>query len=724
MEQASGQSVLKQVYNVPETDQHSESSIRHSMPSCTQNEKQSSSNKTESQENKEVRQERVRKVPVKKNQLRTNRRMNTDVGTEIANSDVAPVVSQATIKKGASNNKKSKMEQEHQKKSNRKRTATNENQDGSQKKRRKAEKKIAVDIDEEQGNSSNPVTVELEVAVARDALNIEIIPLEQRSAFLKEVQQYIESERDEMLKKSDANENKEEKGEEKWDIVCSALKKVANILSKKSFLTSPLPIYNEAVEVFRTNRLRCGHQREEESRLLDIFQEFARKMSLAFCCGKFNTATQVYIECKGHESNCNIEDGDACYVNGKNHYCAEWCESSGKTRGMKKIIYRHFKPEAYEECGKCKIVWHPKCRQLRLVKKRNGHPCQKSNDMVEIPNFSQAILTTPFQRRLSQIYHHNRGDLPELTFIHSTCIKKIPDNRYTKNALPVREDFEYTANQIFVTVPIENVDTMIFSMNTQEYRSGPRKGFVVIELLDSIAILKEKRSNIYKRIIWSYLKYARESGFKFAHLYSCAAEGGVDYIFGGHPLNQVFLEKAALNGWYKGLLEEGNKEFGKMDIGYAEEFFNKALSQSTVSEMCRSLVFGNGFLNDEVEKILQKMPQNKEDHFEDFKNEIQKFIDASKESLFFVKLQEDGDKEKEITDSTFLFSSVTSNWEEFLDEQYDKDIEFTDLRQAQYATRQILMELYLTQAAQIKDRKPPNASSVFSKKQIVPTWKH
>ncbi|EGT43297.1 hypothetical protein CAEBREN_09931 [Caenorhabditis brenneri] len=111
---------------------------------------------------------------------------------------------------------------------------------------------------------------------------------------------------------------------------------------------------------------------------------------------------------------------------------------------------------------------------------------------------------------------------------------------------------------------------MIFSMNTQEYRSGPRKGLVVIELLDSLAILKEKRSKIYKRIIWSYLKYARESGFKIAHLYSCAAEGGMDYIFGGHPQNQVFLKKAALNGWYKELLEEGNKEFGKMDIGYAE----------------------------------------------------------------------------------------------------------------------------------------------------------
>ncbi|CAL2039482.1 unnamed protein product [Caenorhabditis brenneri] len=137
-------------------------------------------------------------------------------------------------------------------------------------------RKIAVDIVEEQENSSNPVTVELEVAVARDDLNIEIIPLEQRSAILEELQKYIESERDEMLKKSDANENKEEKGEEKWDIVYLALKKVANILNKRNFLTSPLPIYNEAVEVFRTNRLRCGHQRGEESRLLDNNMQYSR----------------------------------------------------------------------------------------------------------------------------------------------------------------------------------------------------------------------------------------------------------------------------------------------------------------------------------------------------------------------------------------------------------------------------------------------------------------
>ncbi|CAL2039484.1 unnamed protein product [Caenorhabditis brenneri] len=73
--------------------------------------------------------------------------------------------------------------------------------------------------------------------------------------------------------------------------------------------------------------------------------------------------------------------------------------------------------------------------------------------------------------------------------------------------------------------------------------------------------------------------------------------------------------------------------------------------------MCRSLVFGNGFLNDEIEKILQKMPQNKEDHSEYFKNKIQKFIDGLKKSLYFVR-QHDSDKETELKDATFQFSSV------------------------------------------------------------------
>ncbi|CAL2039483.1 unnamed protein product [Caenorhabditis brenneri] len=378
----------------------------------------------------------------KKNQLRTKngkRGMSTDLRTdEVGSSDVVADADAAlVIKKRALNNKKSKLKQEYQKKEKELPLMRIKME------ARKNEERPRRRFVEEQENSSNPVTVELEVAVARDDLNIEIIPLEQRSAILEE--------------KSDANENKEEKGEEKWDIVYLALKKVANILNKRSFLTSPLPIYNEAVEVFRTNRLRCGHQRGEESRLLDIFREFSRKMSLAFCCGKFHTASQMETRAMSRE---------------RIMVRKQW-----KNKRDEKTIYRHFKPEAYEECGKCKIVWHPKCRQLRLVKNRNGHPCQSSNDMVEIPNFSKAIFTTPFQRRLFAIYYHNRGDLPELTFIHSKCIKKIPDNTYTKNALPVREDFEYTANQIFVTVLIENVDTMIFSRNTQEYRSGPRKIF-------------------------------------------------------------------------------------------------------------------------------------------------------------------------------------------------------------------------------------------------------
>ncbi|EGT60042.1 hypothetical protein CAEBREN_19511 [Caenorhabditis brenneri] len=110
--------------------------------------------------------------------------------------------------------------------------------------------------------------------------------------------------------------------------------------------------------------------------------------------------------------------------------------------------------------------------------------------------------------------------------------------------------------------------------------------------------------------------------------------------------------------------------------------------------MCNSLVVANGFWTKEIEKIVKKMKENKDDSFENFKQEIQKVKDASINSLFYVKLA-NGDEGKEInletkkTEECKEFSNETTrDRNKFVDEQY---IEFTDLRQAQFATRQILM---------------------------------
>ncbi|CAL2052147.1 unnamed protein product [Caenorhabditis brenneri] len=582
------------------------------------------------------------------------------------------------------------------------------------------------DIGNESIGNISPVphsNEELAIAVKDDDLVIETISKEEQETALKKAKKFIDDEMEKTLASNESNEAKR---------VSSALRQVAKVLNQKAYLSSPLSAYDDANRIFTANMSKCEHRVDEESALYSICDQFLNIMTSAFCCKRFLVATSVDQQCKGHETTCWIKNGHRCYKRGDDYYCMKWFEeSNSQTSKMKKVIYRHFQPEKYETCTTCKTVWHPKCRLTRLLKDEDSLPCRNHNDMLHIKHFSRQFKETPLQKALSENYHKNRGTLPELQFVHSIC-KTVTAGKELEKVKVKPEDYTHEVNQIFVTVMIKNVETLIFALNTQEYRSGPKKGWVVIEYLDSLSILTKDRSAIYKRIIRSYLKYARDSGFKIAHLWSCAPDNGVDYIFSGHPKSQRFLRKDRLDEWYLSIFQECDGEFGKVDVGYAKKYFDEVLKKTTVEDMCNSLVLANGFWAKEIEKIIEKMKENKDDSFEYFKQKIEKVKDASKNFLFYVKLREGGQNEMEILLETTkpqeddLFSNdITGDRDEFLNKQCFYDIEFTDLRQAQFATRQILLEVFVARGGvENLPRGAPKPLSVFKRGSNQSKWTH
>ncbi|EGT58564.1 hypothetical protein CAEBREN_14019 [Caenorhabditis brenneri] len=702
--------------------------------------------KTEEQKNKQLEQQEKEKVKKMKKQLeqqREQRRENEERNEELLAQNLEMEEKKNKLQEkqretekhlkvgesaeqGLEQDELDKEDQEQQQKNEKMNKPDELQQDHGQKVQKhqqvnEKQQQMEVNLAEED-SPVPPSNEELAIAVEEDDLVIETISKKEQQALLEKAKKFIDDEMEKTLASNESNKAKR---------VSSALRQVAKVLNQKAYLSSPLSAYDDAIRIFTSNMSKCEHRVDEESALYSICDQFLNIMTSAFCCKRFLVATSVKQQCNGHETTCWIKDGDRCYKNGEKYYCMTWFEEkNSQTSRMKKVIYRHFQPEKYETCTTCDTVWHPKCRLTRLLKDEDSLPCRNHNDMLHIKQFSKQFKETPLQKALSKNYHKNRGTLPELQFVHAICETVTPGEELEKVKVKP-EDYTHEANQIFVIVMIKNVETLIFALNTQEYRSGPKKGWVVIEYLDSLSILTKDRSAIYKRIIRSYLKYARDSGFKIAHLWSCAPDNGVDYIFSGHPKSQRFLRKDQLDEWYLSIFQECDGEFGKVDVGYAKKYFDEVLKKTTVEEMCNSLVVANGFWTKEIEEIIKKMKENKNDSLENFKQEIQKIKDASINSLFYVELA-NGDEGKETnletkkTEECEEFSNkVTGNRDKFLDEQCSYDIEFTDLRQAQFATRKILMEVFLARGGvENLPRNAPKPFSFFSRGAHQLKWTH
>lgn len=126
-------------------------------------------------------------------------------------------------------------------------------------------------------------------------------------------------------------------------------------------------------------------------------------------------------------------------------------------------------------------------------------------------------------------------------------------------------EFPYIAKTIFAFQELNGADLCFFGLHVQEYGtkcSAPNARRINIAYLDTIKLFDPPylRSEIYKKIILSYLHYAKKQGFMSAHIWVSPPSKGSEYIFHRHPPDQRTLSHDILLDWYINMLEKGKEE--------------------------------------------------------------------------------------------------------------------------------------------------------------------
>ena len=88
-----------------------------------------------------------------------------------------------------------------------------------------------------------------------------------------------------------------------------------------------------------------------------------------------------------------------------------------------------------------------------------------------------------------------------------------------------------------------------------------------ISYLDSVHFFQPRhmRTAVYHEILIGYLKYCKEMGYAYAHIWACPPSEGDDYIFHCHPPEQKIPKPKRLVDWYKKMLDKALKEGVVMD---------------------------------------------------------------------------------------------------------------------------------------------------------------
>jgi E1A/CREB-binding protein len=139
------------------------------------------------------------------------------------------------------------------------------------------------------------------------------------------------------------------------------------------------------------------------------------------------------------------------------------------------------------------------------------------------------------------------------------------------------ESFPYRAKALFAFEDVDGVDVCFFGMHVQEYGSEcsqPNSRRVYISYLDSVHFFQPRhmRTAVYHEILIGYLKYCKELGYAYAHIWACPPSEGDDYIFHCHPPEQKIPKPKRLVDWYKKMLDKALKEGIVVDYRVTDAF--------------------------------------------------------------------------------------------------------------------------------------------------------
>ena len=81
------------------------------------------------------------------------------------------------------------------------------------------------------------------------------------------------------------------------------------------------------------------------------------------------------------------------------------------------------------------------------------------------------------------------------------------------------------------------------------------------------------RTAVYHEILIGYLKFCKDRGFAFAHIWACPPSEGDDYIFHCHPPEQKIPKPKRLVDWYKKMLDKSAREGIVMEYRVRKKIF-------------------------------------------------------------------------------------------------------------------------------------------------------
>ncbi|KAF1749412.1 hypothetical protein GCK72_025880 [Caenorhabditis remanei] len=445
----------------------------------------------------------------------------------------------------------------------------------------------------------------------------------------------------------------------------------------------------EKVHKFFLELLKVNRGRKTE----EIYAKVTRKLrNLGLCCGKLQEYKATTMSCEG--GNCDGIKANESYYGYKEEDGEEYCycvtcfdadcmAATYLTLSEEKEVHKNRFEECCNvsiaepliECNACRNFTHEPCKALQedsIMCKCNVKP------IFDFDKLPTNMLTNFVEEALSQL---NFIKLLKVRIVRNVTalapIGKKMKSFLEKSKLPLPQQVQCKERKIVVYQQQGSVFVNFLSFSVKEYESG----WIVLYYLDSVQHLElddpKKRSAVYRKVLNAYLSYAENCGYQMAHVWADAPKKGVEFFFNERPENQHWCTQEQLEGFYKKMLEEGNR-FYRIEYN-----FKKAKSFSKLYEV---LQFSDFFM-DCMEEYIGSM-DGKKVTFKEFKSHLVKKAEDRDGALFYINLCADPfNGEINITDvDEEIKCDLAVSKEDWINFQFQNKLSFDTRRNAQFAT--------------------------------------
>jgi len=270
------------------------------------------------------------------------------------------------------------------------------------------------------------------------------------------------------------------------------------------------------------------------------------------------------------------------------------------------LTNKHLKEECapFVECNDCGRWYHWVCALYNDVdmqmKRWQCSICREKDNLsiiqVKPEHTAQALPETKLSKAIQETVKQMLRDegvqhSPIAVRVVSQMVTSSPANPEMvafdwKDGEPYCKEFPYTSTAVMAFQVIDGHEVCLFAMYTQEYGGDcpePNKWHLYISYLDSVRYFESrpanKRTSLYHAILSGYLKFMRERGFRFIHIWVEPPKQGDEYIFFSRPLKERQpMQRDKLRGWYERMLQTCKAQGIVDDYGSMLDYYRNITS--------------------------------------------------------------------------------------------------------------------------------------------------